>query len=150
MIYTFLFCAVGQSNHWFDTRYEMREFVNNELPKDAKIGISGYVMLKGLRKTDWFMNANWDYAILHETHYSRYWKSMTTPFGLPECCDGVYNCKSEKECDRMQALLSGTDEYARLLKAFKPRNWFPERIAYAYFFGNYETFLGETLVFTLY
>jgi hypothetical protein len=95
--YTFLFCVVGQSNHWFDTRYEMREFVNNELPKDAKVGVSGYVRLEGLRKTDWFMNGGWDYAVLHETHYSRYWKSMTTPFGLPTCCDGVYNCKSEKD-----------------------------------------------------
>ncbi len=145
--YTFLFCVVAQSNHWFDTRYAMREFVNNELPKEAKIGISGYVQLKGLRKTDWFMNGNWDYAVIHETHYSRYWKSMTTPFGLPECCDGVYNCKSEKECVRMQNLLAGTDEKARLLKAFLPRNIFPERIAYAHFFGNYETFLGRTLVF---
>ncbi|TXF90649.1 hypothetical protein FUA23_06020 [Neolewinella aurantiaca] len=147
VIYTVLFGIVGQSNHWFDTRYEMREFVNNELPEDAKIGVSGYVKLEGLRKTDWFMNGNWDYAVIHETHYSRYWKSMTTPFGLPECCDGVYNCKSEKECARMQSLLSGTDEKARLLKAFRPRNWFPERIAYAHFFGYYETFLGETLVF---
>jgi hypothetical protein len=147
VVYTFLFCVVGQSNHWFDTRYEMREFVNNELPEDAKIGVSGYVKLEGLRKTDWFMNGNWDYAVLHETHYSRYWKSMTTPFGLPECCDGVYNCKSEKECNRIQVILSGDDKNARLLKAFRPRNWFPERIAYAHFFGNYETFLGETLVF---
>ena len=145
--YTFLFCTVGQSNHWFDTRYAMRDFVNNELPKNAKVGVSGYVMLKGLRKTDWFMNGNWDYAVLHETHYSRYWKSMTTPFGLPACCDGVYNCKSEKECHRIQHMLSGTDGKSRLLKAFRPRNVFPERIAYARFFGYYETFLGSTLVF---
>jgi hypothetical protein len=145
--YTFLFCVVGQSNHWFDTRYAMRTFVNNELPKDAKIGVSGYVKLEGLRKTDWFMSGNWDYAVIHETHYSRYWKSMTTPFGIPECCDEVYNCKNEKECLRMQKMLSGTDEKARLLKAFRPRNIFPERVAYAHFFGNYETFLGETLVF---
>ena len=41
--YTLVFAIVGQSNHWFDTRYAMREFVNNELPADAKVAVSGYV-----------------------------------------------------------------------------------------------------------
>ena len=144
--YTLAFALVGQSNHWFDTRYAMRQYVNNELPADARIGISGYVSHRGLRKTGFFSNGGWDYAILHETYYSRYWKSMTTPFGLPACCEEVYNCKP-KECPEVQALLLGTHPEAELLRAFRPLRIFPERIAYAHFFGNYETFLGTTLVF---
>lgn len=147
LTYTLAFAIVGQSNHWFDTRYAMREFVNQELPAEAKIAVSGYVQHTGLRRTRFFMDVDWDYAILHETYYSRYYKSMTTPFGLPACCDEVYNCGKEGECERMQALLTGNDPKARLLKAFRPRNVFPERIFYAHFFGYYETFLGATLVF---
>lgn len=145
--YTLAFAVVGQSNHWFDTRYAMREFVNNELPADAKIAISGYVQHTGLRRTRFFMDIDWDYAILHETYYSRYYKSMTTPFGLPVCCEEVYNCSKVEECERMQALLTGQAEEARLLRAFRPRNFFPERVIYADYFGNFETFLGQTLVY---
>lgn len=145
--YTLAFAVVGQSNHWFDSRYAMREFVNNELPADAKVAVSGYVQHKKLRRTRFFMDIDWDYAILHETYFSRYYKSMTTPFGLPACCEEVYNCNRVEECERMQALLTGQADDARLLRAFKPRNIFPERVAYAYFFGNFETFLGQTLVY---
>ncbi len=147
LVYTLVFGIVGQSNHWFDTRYAMREYVNKELPADAKIAISGYVMHQGLRRTKFFMDIDWDYAVLHETYYSRYYKSMTTPFGLPACPAGVYNPGKAGECERMQALLTGTDPEARLLKAFRPLNLFPERLLYAHFFGYYETFLGSTLVF---
>ncbi len=147
VVYTLAFGIVGQSNHWFDTRYAMREYVNNELPAEAKIAVSGYVLHKGLRRTKFFMDIDWDYAILHETYYSRYYKSMTTPFGLPACTEGVYNPGKEGECERMQALLTGTDPTARLHRAFRPLNLFPERLLYAHFFGYYETFLGSTLVF---
>ena len=146
LAYTIAFALVGQSNHWFDTRYAAREFINNELPRDANVGISGYVDHKGMRRTRFFHDTDWDYAVLHETYYSRYWKSMTTPFGLPECCAEVYNCK-EKQCPAVQALLTGTDPSARLLREFRPLRLFPERIAYAHLFGNYETFLGSVLVF---
>jgi len=145
--YTLAFAVVGQSNHWFDSRYAMREFVNNELPADAKVAVSGYVQHKKMRRTRFFMDINWDYAIIHETYFSRYYKSMTTPFGLPACCEEVYNCNRVEECQRVQALLTGQADDARLLRAFKPRNIFPERVIYAHFFGNFETFLGQTLVF---
>ena len=145
--YTLAFAVVGQSNHWFDTRYAMRDYVNHELPADARVEISGYVSLQGLRKTRFYGHGEWDYLVLHETYYSRYWKSMTTPFGLPECCAGVYNCRGEDECRYFQALLGGQAPGVRLRRAFRPLRLFPERIAYAHWFGNYETFLGSTLVF---
>jgi hypothetical protein len=72
---------------------------------------------------------------------------MTTPFGLPACCEEVYNCSKVEECELMQQLLTGQADDARLLRAFRPRNIFPERVLYAHFFGNFETFLGQTLVY---
>ena len=145
--YTFLFALVGQSNHWFDTRYEMREWMATELPAEATIAASNYVGHKGLRKTWYFMDVDWDYAVLHESYFRRYAKSMTTPFGWPDCETEVYNPGPEGQCEQMQALLKGTNPDARLLKAFRPLELFPERWAYRQFFGYYETFLGETLVF---
>jgi hypothetical protein len=147
VVYTLAFGIVGQWNHWYDTRYDMREFVNTEIPKDAKIAVSGYVQHQGLRKTRFFMSIDWDYAILHETYYSRYWKSMTTPFGMPVCCDEVYNCQIEEQCKEMQALLLGTSDDARMIRAFIPFDIFPERLFYRSLWGNYETFLGTTLVY---
>ncbi len=145
--YTFLFALVGQSNHWFDTRYDMREWIATELPADATIAISNYVGHKGLRKTWYFMDVDWDYAVLHESYFRRYAKSMTTPFGWPNCETEIYNPGPEGQCEQMQALLKGTNPNVRLLKAFHPLELFPERWAYRQFFGYYETFLGETLVF---
>ena len=145
--YTFLFALVGQSNHWFDTRYEMREWIATEIPTDATIAASNYVRHKGLRKSWYFTDVDWDYAILHESYFRRYGKSMTTPFGWPDCATEVYNPGPKGQCERMQAMLRGNSTDARLLKAFRPLELFPERWAYRQFFGYYETFLGETLVF---
>ena len=146
-IYTFCFALVGQLNHWKDTRYAMREWIATELPADAVIATSNYVGHKGLRSTRYFMDVDWDYAVLHESFYRRYARSMTTPFGLPECCAEVYNCGPAGQCEQMQALLTGSDPDAYLLKSFEPLEIFPERWAYRQFFGYYETYLGATLVY---
>jgi hypothetical protein len=64
---------------------------------------------------------------------------------VPACCEEVYHCNQE-ECELYQKLLSGNPEYG-LVKKFKPVDWAPERLLFKHYFGTYETFLGDVLIF---
>lgn len=139
---------LGQSNHWFDTREKARDWVNTHLPDSAVVVATPYVEVAGLRPVRQYRpGEQWDYAILHETFYSRYGYSLTTPFGYPECCAGVYHCRSEAECREIQDLLQERNNNAELIARFDTRNWLPERWLYDHWFGYYETFLGDVLVY---
>ncbi len=149
VLYTLLLALVGQSNHWWDTRSAAKEYVLNQLPATAKIVATPYVAVKGLPSYPRFDPArdDWDFAILHETYYQRYTLSLTTPFGYPVCCEGVYHCHSEAECEALQALVAGKNQTAELLASFPTRSILPERWLYKKIFGTYETFLGDVLIF---
>lgn len=138
---------VGQSHHWSDTRIEMREWVNEELPKPARVGISASVHIDSLENWRYYLNYDFEYLIVHEAFYRRYTKSMTTPFGLPECCDGIYHCGPVDQCLDFQMMLTGRREDLVLIKAFRTWDVFPERLLYHHFFGYYETFLGDIEVY---
>ena len=84
--------------------------------------------------------------IMHESHYSRYWKFFTTPFRVPSCCEEVYNCWSEEDCKRIQAIFRGESDY-QLLAEFSTRTVFPERVLFKEWFGTYETFLGDVRIY---
>ncbi|WP_020569885.1 hypothetical protein [Neolewinella persica] len=138
---------VGQSHHWFDTRIAMRDWANKELPKPAKVGISASINIDGLENWRYYLNYDWEYFIIHEAFYSRYTKSMTTPFGIPECCNGIYHCGPVDQCIDFQTMLLGQRDDLVLIKAFRTWDVFPERLLYHHFFGYYETFLGDVEVY---
>ncbi|MEL6276704.1 MAG: hypothetical protein AAFU03_16520, partial [Bacteroidota bacterium] len=148
MFYTLFFTLVGQSNHWFDSRAAAREWINSQFTAGEKVVTGPYVYIKGLKEFPSFKpDGDWEYAVIHETYYQRYGLSLTTPFGYPTCCEEVYHCQSQRECEKMQAMIKGTDPETELIAHFSTRNWFPERWLYHQFFGTYETFVGDVLVF---
>ena len=139
--------VVGQSHHWFDTRIEMRDWANVYLPKPAKVAISASINIDGMRNWRYYLKKDWDYFITSEAFYRRYTKSMTTPFGVPECSNGVYHGGPADQCEDFQAMLFGTHSGVVLVKEFKTWDVFPERLLYHHLFGYYETFLGDVKVF---
>ncbi len=148
LAYTFAFALVGQSNHWWDTRVDARNYVLSELPDTAKIEATPYMAVNGLPNYPRFQSSStWEYALLHESYYQRYTRSLTTPFGFPDCCEGVYHCHSVEECTAIQALLKGNNQAVEQIAHFQTTSVFPERILYKKLFGTYETFLGDVLVF---
>jgi hypothetical protein len=138
---------VGQSHHWFDTRIAMRDWANVYLPKPAKVAISASINIDGMRNWRYYLKHDWEYFITSEAFYRRYTKSMTTPFGVPECGTGVYHGGPVDQCEDFQAMQFGTHEGVVLVKEFKTWDVFPERLLYHHFFGYYETFLGDVKVF---
>jgi hypothetical protein len=146
--WSFGLALVGQSNHWFDNRMEMREWANKELPKPKKVGITAYALIRNLDNWTYYLDADWDYLITHESYFRRFThRSMTTPFGTPECCWMVHHCGDEDRCEDVQSMHLGTHKGVRLIKRFRPRDYFPERLIYRHFFGYYETFLGDIEVY---
>ncbi|MEM9837287.1 MAG: glycosyltransferase family 39 protein, partial [Bacteroidota bacterium] len=87
------------------------------------------------------------YLLLHEAYYHRYTLSMTTAGGYPNCCSEVYHCQGEKICHYLQQTVSGQNPAVELIAYFPTRQIHPERIIYHHFFGNYETFLGDVLLY---
>lgn len=147
VVYTFVLTIVSQSNFWNDTRYQARVFINDNIDTwEVMYSPFSYVqgMRNGIREAWW-----WDakYIVIHETYYGRYWKYFTTPFTMPECCNGVFHCHGEKECAFYQSLLAGKEEDFELMKAFPTIEIMPERILYKKLFGSYETFLGDLLIY---
>lgn len=146
--YTLLLALMGQGNHWFDTRATARDWIKQELPADAKIVATPYTTAAGTRPIgDYKADRDWDYLMLHSSYYSRYWKSMTTPFGVPECCEEVYHCRGEKMCSSLQSILDGSDQGVEQIAQFKTRRFLPERWLYNELFGEYESFLGDVLIY---
>jgi 4-amino-4-deoxy-L-arabinose transferase-like glycosyltransferase len=147
IVYSLALTIVSQSNFLFDTRYKAAEYLNAGF-YDKSIAYSRYApvnpMPKGRLPGD-NKSGNFDILVLHEAQYGRYWKSFTTPFKTPECCDEVYHC-NKNECVFTQNLLSGNTSYL-LKKSFTVTEVFPERIVFRKLFGTYESFLGDTLIF---
>ncbi len=139
--------VVGQSHHWFDTRIAMREWANETLPRPVKVGISASINIDGLQNWKYYLDYDWEYFILHEGFYRRYTKSLTTPFGVPKCCEEIYHCGPVDQCLDFQTMLLGQREDVVLVKAFRTWDVFPERLLYHELFGYYETFLGDVEVY---
>lgn len=139
--------VVGQSHHWFDTRVAARDWANEHLPKPTLVGISGYLMARDMDNWRYYRALDWEYFILHESWYSRYTQSMATPFGIPACCEEVYNCIGQPECDQIQSMVLNQRDDVILHKAFRTWDVFPERLVYHHFFGYYETFLGDVVIY---
>ncbi len=145
-LYQLIFSLVSQSNFWMDTRYKARAYLQ-KLPENTSIYYGPYAqsmgMPKGVRKVE-----EAQLLLIHESFYRRYWKSMTTPFKIPECCEEVYHCRSKEDCLFYQRLLAGEHPDFKLIERFSPMEWAPERLFYQQLLGYYETFLGEVLIFS--
>ena len=139
--------VVGQSHHWYDTRVAMRDWLNEELPKPNRVGISASINIDGLKNWKYYLHKDWDYFVTSEAFYRRYTKSLTTPFGRPPCDGGIYHGGPADQCEDFQAMLYGEHPGVELHKAFRTWDVFPERLLYHHWFGYYETFLGDVLIF---
>jgi hypothetical protein len=104
-------------------------------------------MADGMDNWRYYRALDWEYFVLHESWYSRYTQSMTTPFGVPTCCEEVYNCIGQPECDQIQAMVLDQRDDVVLHKAFRTWDVFPERLLCHHFFGYYETFLGDVVIY---
>ncbi|MCB0376261.1 MAG: hypothetical protein KDD04_10110, partial [Sinomicrobium sp.] len=143
VLYTLGLCIVSQSNAWWDTRYEAREYLNEE-QRDRRIKYGSYAYAVGM-PPGITLSEEEELLVLHEAAYSRYWRSFTTPFRIPQCCGEVYHC-GEQDCQKIQDIVAGKHPNYRLLKRFRTREYFPERILFKRYLGNYETFLGDVLI----
>lgn len=137
---------VGQSNHWFDTRYAFRDWAVEAVPPPLRIGLAG-IDVGELSNRRYYESAPLDYFAVHESMASRYTRSATTPFGVPECCEEVYHCGPVQRCESMQDILLDRHPGFELVKEFSTFDLFPERLLYRYFFGYYESFLGYVRVY---
>ncbi|PHI20581.1 hypothetical protein CEQ90_07465 [Lewinellaceae bacterium SD302] len=148
VIYTLGFALAGQSNHWFDSRSKARDWLATEIPATSILAATPYAPARDSRPyVNFKINGDWEYALLHESYYARYWRSMTTPFGPPKCCEEVYHCQGEKMCNGLQAILSGQRQDIELVARFTTHRFFPERWLYHRILGPYDTFYGDALVY---
>ncbi|RMG84478.1 MAG: hypothetical protein D6714_07820 [Bacteroidetes bacterium] len=145
ILYTYALTAVSQFNFIKDPRYAARDYLFEKIPAGTTIYYDPYARMKNTPPgTDAYDQA--DFVVLHESGYRRYWKSFTTPFGVPDCCEEVYHCASEKICLWTQEILKGSPKY-ELVARYAPLEVFPERLLYKGLFGTYETFMGEVRIY---
>ncbi|MCB0631529.1 MAG: phospholipid carrier-dependent glycosyltransferase [Saprospiraceae bacterium] len=144
VLYTLGLTVVNQSNFWQDTRYEAMAYLQQQV-KARSFHYGTYAFVPGMPKEGNDPTAA-PLHIMHESHYGRYWKFFTTPFRVPACCEEVYNCWSEADCERIQAIFRGETDY-RLIVEFPSQTIFPERILFKRWFGTYETFLGDVRIY---
>jgi len=135
----------GQYGFWKDSRYEAREYLLENF-NEERIQYSPYALAKGMSKGLPYGERG-DLLLVHESYYRRYWKSLTTPFKIPECCEEVYHCLGEEECAFYQSLLAGKSTEFKAIKRFNSFCLMPERKLYKRLFGTYETFLGDVIIF---
>lgn len=149
VVYTLLISLGQRVNVMIDPRYQARDFLlaqadSTGLPETF---LSAYATTVGLPEPP---GANRDSAMLlviHEARYGRYGKSFTTPFNPePACCDEVYHCANEAECQWYQALQQASNGQYALWRTFPTREWAPERVLFKHLLGSYETFLGDVQV----
>jgi len=138
VLYTLGIALVSQYNFWNDTRFKAHAYLQEHFPNQA----AEYSMYANTTKSN--VAAESDILVIHEAYYGRFWKSFTTPFKVPECCEEVYHCASS--CDFYQQLLQGETEY-ELVKIFPTLEIFPERLLYKHLYGTYETFLGDVRIY---
>ncbi len=153
-VYTLSISLVSQYNFITDTRYEASRYLNEEHSVESNIVYYPYAYTKsmpeGIIKIEYkeeqpVVNENTDVVVIHETYYRRYGKSFTTPFRTPACCEETFHCNIE-DCTTIQGLLSNSTEF-KLTKKFSVNHFLPERTIYKKFFGTYETFIGDTLIY---
>lgn len=146
ILYTLLLTFFSQYYFVRDNRYAVADFIKNNFG-DKKIAYSAYAKIKNTPPSEPLSNIDGaDIVVMHETSYSRYYKSFTVPFKLyPDCCHDTYLCLP-KECLVTQNILKGKTEY-KLVKTFPVMNPLPERIVFKKLFGTYETFLGDVLIY---
>jgi hypothetical protein len=149
LAYTGALAATSQGRFVIETRYQAADFIRDRYP-DTDIAYSFYLPAGDMPPGPNLMDALQtdslpDVLVLHEARYARYWKFFTTPFGVPECCDGVYHCVPV-ECRFTQRLLRGETDY-HLVARFRHAQVFPERVLFARWFGSYEDLLGEVRVY---
>ncbi|MBX2876566.1 MAG: hypothetical protein KTR30_30910 [Saprospiraceae bacterium] len=143
VLYTLGLTLISQSNAWWDTRYAARAYLE-ENHADQRIKYGSYAHAAGMPKGITLKEEE-EILVLHETAYGRYWRSFTTPFRIPRCCEEVYHC-GEEDCRFMQHILRGEHPDYQLIKHFRTREYFPERSLYKKYLGNFETFLGDVLI----
>ncbi|MCB0632060.1 MAG: glycosyltransferase family 39 protein [Saprospiraceae bacterium] len=141
--YTLGLCLVSQSNAWWDTRYTARTYLQ-EQQSGQKIKYGSYSYARGM-PAGVTLKDDEDILVIHEAAYSRNWRSFTTPFRIPRCCEEVYHC-GEEDCLFIQSILSGDNSDYRIIRQFSTRQWFPERILFKRTLGNFETFLGDVII----
>jgi hypothetical protein len=144
LFYTLALTAASQWNFVKDTRFQSEAYLNTLDLKDKRVFRDAYANLYGQKSSTNPDSA--DYIVIHESYYRRYWKSFTTPFKVPKCCEEVYHCGRKKSCEFIQSVLAGKTDFV-LLKNFEPVDWAPERLLYKKYLGTYETFLGDVLIF---
>jgi hypothetical protein len=143
VVYTLGLCLVSQSNAWWDTRYAARTYLQ-EQQADRRIKYGSYSHASGMPPGVTLQEKE-DILVIHETAYSRNWRSFTTPFRIPTCCEEVYHC-GEEDCLFIQSVFSGKNQDYTIIRHFRTREWFPERILFKRTLGNFETFLGDVIV----
>lgn len=148
IIYTLSLTVISQSNFVYDTRYLAKGYLNSELKNNKNICYSGYAFAMGMPGDYNYhkcIDSNMEFLVIHETYYSRYAKSFTTPFKIPSCCDEVHHC-NYNWCLAVQDVFSNRSDY-HLVKKFTLNRFFPEREIFYNLYGNYETFLGDLLIY---
>lgn len=143
--YTLGIAIVSQYNFWQDTRYRAISYLQ-EGGYGNDIQYSGYAWVPGMPGAANRQPENPKLLVIHEAFYGRVWKSFTTPFKVPECCDEVYHCPPEETCRYYQSLLRNESDF-ELVKIFPTIEVFPERLLFKHLLGSYETFLGDLRIY---
>ncbi|TSC83358.1 MAG: hypothetical protein G01um101419_41 [Parcubacteria group bacterium Gr01-1014_19] len=146
--YTGLLAAISQAQFLNDPRYRAEQFIlSDPTVAGATIDYTEYAKTLRMPGPSQIGPAAFpEIIVMQETFYGRFWKSLATPFKIPTCCDEVLHCKNYNQCVSIQAMLSGNSPY-QLIKEFRLWHPFPERFVFQKLFGNYETFLGDVLIF---
>ncbi|MEM0995019.1 MAG: phospholipid carrier-dependent glycosyltransferase [Bacteroidota bacterium] len=76
IVYTLGLTLSSQRNFWRDNRYAARDFIAENIVGDAKIKYSMYAKIKYMPKETAQSLQDAEVLVLHETYYSRYWKSF--------------------------------------------------------------------------
>lgn len=145
VVYTLGLTIASQLNFLFDSRYAAQDFIKAQQTPNHRYYYDYYAMLENVPKGESTYSTA-DTLVLHESYYGRYYKYFTTPFKVPKCCSEVYHCQ-DKDCAFFQQLLLGKSRDYKLVKGFYVNQVFPEKILFNNLFGNYETFLGDTLIY---
>jgi len=145
LIFTFLHSISSQLNFVNDTRYKAREFLNKAEFNDLTFAYYNYTFIYGMPPKSNNIDKKIDIIAMHESYYRRYWRSFTTPFKVPECCGEVYHC-NQQHCEQIQKMFRGETDYT-LIKSFKTNTIFPEKVLFKKYFGTYEDFLGDVLIY---
>ncbi len=147
LFYTFSLTLISQLYFVKDPRYAVSRFIQEKIEgRGLKVDYTEYARTKDMPSPDKGYSGNPDIIVMHETYYGRYWKSVSTPFKIPVCCREVWHCSVYEQCLSTQAIFGGLSPYFLLTK-FEVNHPFPERIFFKKAFGNYETFLGDMLIY---